>query len=189
MEDTADAASLPATLSALHQISDVSKLFPKLVTVEFDSCDELKESTACYCPNLPPRRVVNKKNNTGNNNKNVTGYVATDATDCPPNKKTKMDDDASCVYCNSSPCVLDQGLYDLFSEGGMLQDDGQDDIKYIKRQIRYDMYRKASQFIYGPLGKGNRKQLPHCVVSEIHDFAPEDDKENFVGLQEKALSP
>jgi hypothetical protein len=189
MEDTGDAASRPATTSALHKISDVSKPFPKLVTVEFDFSDELQESTACYCPNLPPRRVVNNKNNTAKNNKNVTVDVTTDAIDSPPNKKTKIDDDAPCIYCNSSPCVLDQGLYNLLSEGGLLQDDGQDDIKYIRKQIRHDMYRKASQFIYGPLGKGNRKQLPHCVVSEIHDFAPEDAKENFVGLQKTAVSP
>ena len=98
----------------------------------------------------------------------------TDAIDCPPYKKTKINADDTCVYCNSSPCILDQGLYDLLSEGGLLHDDGQDDMKYIQKQIRYDMYRKASQFIYGPLGKGNRKQLPQCLVSEIHDFAPKD---------------
>ena len=182
MEDTADAASLPGTTFALHKTSNVLKPFPKLVTVEFGSSDELQESTACYCPNLPPRRVVNNQHNTAQNNTNVTRDLITDAIDCPPYKKTKTKDDNTCVYCNSSPCILDQGLYDLLSEGGLLHDDGQDDMKYIQKQIRYDMYRKASQFIYGPLGKGNRKQLPHCVVSVIHNFAPEDAKENAVGL-------
>lgn len=198
MENTADAASLPSTTTAPPKISDVSKPFPKSVTVEFDSGDELEESTACYCPNLPPRRVVKNKNDTADKNKNDTADVPTDpsppervvsSTDSPPTKKTKPDEDAPCVYCNFSPCILDQGLYDLLSEGGLSNDDGHDDINYINKQIRYDMYRKASHFIYGSLGKGNRKQLPHCVVAEIHDFAPEDVKENYVGFQETAGSP
>ena len=45
MEDTADAASLPGTTFTLHKTSNVLKPFPKLVTVEFDSSDELQEST------------------------------------------------------------------------------------------------------------------------------------------------
>ena len=98
MENTADAASLPSTTTAPPKISDVSKPSPKSVTVEFDSGDELEESTACYCPNLPPRRVVKNKNDTADKNKNDTADVPTDPsppdrvvsnTDSPPNKKTK----------------------------------------------------------------------------------------------------
>jgi hypothetical protein len=102
----------------------------------------------------------------------------------PPKKKMKPEEDSPCVHCDFCPCILEQGLYDLLSEGvSLLEDDGHD-IHAIRRQVRYDMYRKASNFIFGRLGKGIRKKLPDCVVSEIRDFVPENDKTSYVGFRE-----
>jgi hypothetical protein len=198
MDNTADAASPPSSTSppsittATPKISDSSNPFPKSVTVDFDSsAEELEESTVCYCLDVPPRCLVKKKNKTSDQPTDPSPpEQVVSSTDSPPTKKTKPDDeDAPCIYCNYTPCILDQGLYDLLSEGGLLRDDDEDDIKYLKKQIRYDMYRKASHFIYGSLGKGNRKKLPHCVVAEIHDFAPEDDVKKYVGYQETTAAP
>ena len=167
--------------------------FGKTVTVEFDSSDELSESSACYVPNLRPRPAIKPTASVADVTTDPKIHPspperAVSSTDSPPTKKIKTDEFATCVYCNYSPCILDQGLYEVLSEGGLLRGDD-NDIHSIRKQIRYDMYRQASRFIYGILRKGNRKQLPHCVVAEIHDFAPEDVKENYVGFQETAGSP
>ena len=165
--------------------------FPKGVNVEYDSCEELLEGPACYM--LSPRRPRVPKNYKNaddlaggescvpKNDKNADGLAGGDS---PPAKKMKPDDDSSrCVFCDLSPCILDQGLYDLLCEGGILENDNIDN-NAMNKQIRYDLYRKASNFIYGTLGKGVRKQLPHCVVAEIHDFAPEEKVANYAGFKE-----
>jgi hypothetical protein len=162
--------------------------FANTVDIELDSGDELTESTVCYCPNLPPRPMPKKKGKT------VDTVVTADtnidrshpervvsSTDSPPLKKNKTEnDDKPCEDCECSPCILDQGLYDLLSEGGLLRDDINYDIHSMRKQIRYDMYRKARNFIDDCLGKGNRKKLPACVAREIHDYAPDNDVKEYV---------
>ena len=54
---------------------------------------------------------------------------------------------------------------------------------FTNKEIRLTMYREASQFINGYLGKGRRVKLPICVTGEIMDFAPEPGQK-YVGFQE-----
>ena len=136
--------------------------FAKTVNIELDSGDELTESSVCYCPNLPPRPMPKKKGKTvvvptdPNIDPSPPERVVS-STDSPPLKKPKTENgDRPCEDCECSPCILDQGLYDLLSEGGLLRDDDDYDIHSMRKQIRYDMYRKAGHFIYGSLGQSQK---------------------------------
>ena len=122
--------------------------FAKTVNIELDSGDELTESSVCYCPNLPPRPVPKKKGKTvdtvvttGTNIDPSPPERVVSSTDSPPLKKPKTEnDDRPCEDCECSPCILDQGLYDLLSEGGLLRDDDNYDIHSMRKQIRYDSH-------------------------------------------------
>jgi hypothetical protein len=82
-----------------------------------------------------------------------------------------------CKHCEHCPCVLDQmdpdmdptrNLYDhLMCRGDDMKDDD-----VTNKEIRYELYHISSRFINGILGKGNRKELPLCVVGEIKDSYP-----------------
>jgi hypothetical protein len=99
-------------------------------------------------------------------------------------KTEGTEDHVLCNLCQNVPCLLKQGLYDSLSE---LQEsfDLASQYDYLSnKEIRYRLYRHASFWIEGPLGKGRRKELPPCVVAEIHDFAPEDNVDHYVGFKE-----
>jgi hypothetical protein len=36
------------------------------------------------------------------------------------------------------------------------------------KEKRYEMYAFAAKRLFGRLGRGVRKMIPHCVTSEIH---------------------
>jgi len=82
-----------------------------------------------------------------------------------------------CKLCNESPCILNlspdgvrsgRTLHEfLFEKGDSMMEQGIANI-----EIRYALYRDATTFINGYLGKGNRKELPACVVGEIRDSYP-----------------
>ena len=55
------------------------------------------------------------------------------------------------------------------------------------REIRYALYRDATTFISGYLGKGNRKELPDCVVCKIRDSYPAEGG-NYVGFKKGFLA-
>ena len=50
-------------------------------------------------------------------------------------------------------------------------------------EIRFALYAHMAQAYFGPLGKGVRKQLPVCVVGEIHDAYPTSDGVEYVGFK------
>jgi hypothetical protein len=154
------------------------------VFVSYDSDESLKESTACYEFSYKKRKrsrrlarrsfnSKQKENNTNNGSPTVKDETMKKSIAIQPSP----DDESQCKFCENSPCILDKGLYDLLAGGGLLrEEDGvEDDVQTINKQIRFDMYRKAARFIWGPLRKGDRRKLPHCVWLEIHDFVPEDD--------------
>jgi hypothetical protein len=82
-----------------------------------------------------------------------------------------------CKYCLESPCVLnwkddaldpERSLYDyLMWRGDEMLDGGS-----LPKEIRYELYRTATKFYHGYLGKGNRKELPACITGEIKDSFP-----------------
>lgn len=58
----------------------------------------------------------------------------------------------------------EEGLHDSNGETNMTN-----------KQIRFSLYRMATAWIHGFLGKGVRIELPVCVRGEILDMAPESD--------------
>jgi hypothetical protein len=52
------------------------------------------------------------------------------------------------------------------------------------KQIHFELYRYMARVIYGYLGKGKRRQLPECVIHEIHEHCPKSDREDYVGFCE-----
>ena len=56
------------------------------------------------------------------------------------------------------------------------------------KKIRYTLYRHAIAYMYGHLGRGNRRQIPQCVLTDIHDIAPEKDKKDYTGYREAGAS-
>jgi hypothetical protein len=92
------------------------------------------------------------------------------------------EEEPQCKFYEKSPCILEQGLYNLLAEGSLLLEE--EDVEAPNKQIRFDMYWKAARFIWGPLSKGDRRKLPFCVWLEIHDLAPEDDINNYTGFKE-----
>lgn len=101
----------------------------------------------------------------------------TDACDAWKKKKQVL---FSCTLCHQVPCFLDQVNPDLnkskdlrfclMDQGLMLRDSGSDN-----RQIRFQLYRAASRFCRGLLGKGNRQPMPKCVHAMIHEEFPASD--------------
>jgi hypothetical protein len=81
----------------------------------------------------------------------------------------------TCKYCEQSPCWLEQGLYDRIVE---LEESIRDEAinqKLNNKQIRFQLYREATTFIHGHLGKRRRVELPCCVRGEVLDLAPDPD--------------
>ena len=51
------------------------------------------------------------------------------------------------------------------------------------RSIRYNVYRYMSRVCDGVLGKGVRRELPRCVVNEIHDTWPTSNASGYTGFR------
>lgn len=83
-----------------------------------------------------------------------------------------------CGFCNETPCVI-TGCYDMLCQLG----DSKQSIGMSNREIRFELYREATRFLHGFLGKGNRRQLPLCVIGEIHDLYPAEKGTKYTGFK------
>ena len=162
--------------------SDSTVSIPDVV-VSYDSDESLQESTVCYHFSPKKRKRAPRPGRLSAKAKNLSPPLKDDTLKNSIAVHSPPEEEPQCNFCGKSPCILDQGLYDLLVEGGLLFEE--DDVQALKNQIRYDIYRKAARFLWGPLKKGDRRKLPHCVMTEIHDFAPENDVKNYTGFQEK----
>ena len=101
------------------------------------------------------------------NNNNITNVVLS-------NDKMKLLPyvNPPCKYCQNVPWLLEDGLYELIVqyEEELRENDS---TALTNKEIRFYLYRYASRWIHGYLGKGNRIKLPKCVRGEILDLAPE----------------
>jgi hypothetical protein len=88
-----------------------------------------------------------------------------------------------CVLCDNSPCILRQGLYDDLVLLSINMTENSYETVYTNKQVHFEMYREATRYIHGYLGKGRGVPLPQCVRTEILDFAPESDRK-YVGFQD-----
>jgi hypothetical protein len=98
-----------------------------------------------------------------------------------------------CDLCNQTPCFLlqvdpefsqDSNLMELLSEtGDELVHEGKS-----SREIRYKLYRIATKFVNGYLGKGNRVPLPPCVIGDIKDSFPASVGTTYTGFKKGFLN-
>lgn len=88
-----------------------------------------------------------------------------------------------CPYCGDTPCFLDQGLYESLTEFESTLRDADHDEQLANKQVRFQLYRHATNWMHGYLGKGKRIELPQCVRSEILDLAPESNG-SYVGFKD-----
>jgi hypothetical protein len=78
-----------------------------------------------------------------------------------------------CVFCQSTPCLLTQGLYDSLTEAEEYIRDCDHECKLTNKEVRFQLYRHATTWMHGYLGKSRRIEIPQCVRTEILDMAPE----------------
>jgi hypothetical protein len=82
------------------------------------------------------------------------------------------EDHQHCNLCSNSPCLLEEGLYE---ELALAYELGLDpDFTFLtNKEIRFRLYKHATSWIHGYLGKDNRIELPQYVTTEIRHLAPE----------------
>lgn len=94
---------------------------------------------------------------------------------------------ARCPLCFNSPCLLEQGLAKSimeYYETALCDDPDEGTTSFTSKEIRFRLYRHATSWMHGFLGKGRRIQLPTCVVGEIKDIAPADRGTEYVGFKD-----
>ena len=84
----------------------------------------------------------------------------------------------SCQHCGKSPCDWATIHPDIIQYAHQLQTD---DEGMLNSARRFRLYRKATFLIHGHLGRGERRELPKCVVDEIHAWYP---GEQYTGFRE-----
>jgi hypothetical protein len=95
----------------------------------------------------------------------------------------RKEDQGPCPFCQNVPCLLEQGLYDSIAEYGESLHDNESDNSLTNKQIRFQLYRHATTWMHGYLGKRRRLEIPQCVRTEILDIAPESNGD-YVGFKE-----
>ena len=87
------------------------------------------------------------------------------------------DKDDECEFCHYSPCITkgEAAAFILETTGTCASDN---------KQGRFQLYKSFCREIFGVLGKGNRRQLPGCVVDLIQATYPEKNPDNYTGFQE-----
>ena len=78
-----------------------------------------------------------------------------------------------CHLCQVTPCLLDQGLYEALEKEYEYVMECDTENVITNKEVHFKLYRTATRWIHGYLGRGNRRQLPACVVGEIKDLASE----------------
>jgi hypothetical protein len=87
-----------------------------------------------------------------------------------------------CRFCGKAPCVVDFKFYnEMVAEAEELYEEAGPN-----KHKRFALYAFAAKKLFGYLGPGVRKMIPHCVTSEIHDLFPENIPSNYVGFKEAA---
>ena len=85
-----------------------------------------------------------------------------------------------CFHCGRQPCIMFSDEYcTMVTIGEEMAEDGKSN-----KEIRFALYSHMSKVYHGPgLGKGNRMELPLCIVGEIRDHYPKENGTEYVGFQ------
>jgi hypothetical protein len=96
-------------------------------------------------------------------------------------EKAKAEDiTKECMHCSMVPCIMKSGLYEEL----MFVGEGMEENGATNKEIRFELYCLSAKRLYGKLGSGNRKKLPSCLMSEIHDAYPAERGTQYVGFME-----
>ena len=89
-----------------------------------------------------------------------------------------------CFHCGRKPCIASTEYEAMAEIGESMEAD-----KKSNNEIRFALYAHMARAFFGPLGRV-RKQLPVCVVGDIHDAYPNSPGVDYVGFKDgkKALS-
>lgn len=84
-----------------------------------------------------------------------------------------------CNLCDSDPCtwtdICEEVVDHVEGQRNTVQDQN--------NLLRKYGYQKAVEILYGVLGRGNRVQLPKCVVNGIRNKYPDDNGE-YMGYKD-----
>jgi hypothetical protein len=82
----------------------------------------------------------------------------------------------SCKHCGKSPCDWPSIHPDIIQYAHQLDTD---ETGLSNAARRFRLYKRATFLIHGHLSRGDRRQLPECVVEEIHTWYPDDKYTGF----------
>lgn len=96
----------------------------------------------------------------------------------------------SCEFCRQCPCVVD-GIDGsaTFEEADEMLNNMNTDSQYSalslpeRKSLRYLCYRRFHRVLYGIGKRGQRKELPLCVMNAIREKYPEEDNSNTTGFR------
>ena len=84
-----------------------------------------------------------------------------------------------CESCGSSPCVWTENKQQLLTDNAYLLEE-----KSTNKQGRFYAYKQMVYALHGHLGKGQRRELPGCVVDGVRALWPEDNKRKYTGFKD-----
>ena len=89
-----------------------------------------------------------------------------------------------CGVCQQNPCVIVDNLPYRHEIAMHMKKKGESN-----RSIRYQLYRRLSNKLHGPLGRGHRVQLPDCLFDFVREnFPNENPDEQYVGFREGPIN-
>jgi hypothetical protein len=125
-------------------------------------------------PSAKDIEVIEVKDSTEEEVGGVTEEVAAATTE-----EAIADVVIKCRFCERNPCLVDVVYAEMMYIAEGMEDDVDDN-----KEIRYALYRFVSRKLFGRLGPGNRKGIPHCIMMEIHDAYPNSRGTKYVGFKQ-----
>jgi hypothetical protein len=131
-------------------------------------------------------------NNDDNNNGDAGGYggINTTADNGDNNEDGTVvvnedrDGPEFCNVCHDDPCVWLQHFEKISEYDRVLHLELSDKEKPSPNECRSHLYSQMAHHLWGALGRGNRKSLPDCVVTEIRNLHPSPNG-NYMGHMEE----
>ena len=93
----------------------------------------------------------------------------------------KLDDlspGGRCEECDCSPCIWSENKEQIQHDNSYLLSEND-----TNKQRRFYAYKQMVYALHGHLGKGQRRELPKCVVEGIRMLWPENNKRKYVGFK------
>ena len=84
-----------------------------------------------------------------------------------------------CDECGCAPCIWQENKVHIETDNNFLLSDA------TNKQRRFYAYKQMVYALYSHLGRGNRRELPSCVVEGVRGLWPEDNKRKYIGFKDK----